>query len=184
MIATTHDTNIKRSCNGCTACCVIYTVPEVNKPRHTPCQHLCAGGCAIHEQPRPPICSEFLCDWVTNAKWGEELRPDKCGIIYGTQSPLRANQPQKLIVGTMANPYAHLRKANKVHIERLSRAGHIVLLLYGDNEAEERHSHFDKKRYPSLTTEAILKVLKVARKERIAQTVEFYKEMERLGANA
>jgi hypothetical protein len=71
-----------RSCGGCTACCTVMPVSEINKPGDTPCQHLCAGGCAIYES-RPSACRGWRCAWLEGLIPGDERRrPDKCGLIF------------------------------------------------------------------------------------------------------
>ncbi len=175
--------NPKRSCKGCTACCVVFTVVDMDKPSHTPCQHICERGCAIHDEPRPSMCTDFLCNWVTHPDWGEELRPDKCGIVYAAQGHLLPNRPHKLVMGTMKSPYAHLRKENRKHIERLCRAGHVVFLLYEDDGGPgEYHYYFDQRRYPSLTPTDILKGLKRNNGDLLKKNNEFYQRRGLAGA--
>ena len=33
-----------KPCDGCQACCVFFTIPELAKPGMTPCRHSCAAG--------------------------------------------------------------------------------------------------------------------------------------------
>jgi hypothetical protein len=173
--------NPKRTCNGCTACCILYTVVDVQKPRHTPCQHLCEQGCAIHDQARPSMCTDFLCEWIID-NWKEGLRPDKCGIVYARQMTLLPSRTHRLIVGTMANPYAHLRRENRKHVERLVSAGHVVLLVFGGSEGEEYYARFDKTRYPTLTTTAIVNTLAHMNRDKLKKNAEFYRQQELVGA--
>jgi hypothetical protein len=76
-----------RSCGGCRACCVEPSFVEggsstwFSKPRGVPCPYLADTGCAIYED-RPDLCRRFECEWLVNAALGEELRPDRCGVIF------------------------------------------------------------------------------------------------------
>ena len=62
------DTKQSRACDGCSACCIIYAVPELQKPTQTACRHICGQGCAIHSQPRPRCVRSSgvsgQCDWI------------------------------------------------------------------------------------------------------------------------
>jgi hypothetical protein len=75
-------------CGGCTACCVQYCLPELNKPAKVPCQHLCGTGCSLHDQPRPLVCSAFECGYL-RAQWSLEMRPDNCGVIFQPMATIR-----------------------------------------------------------------------------------------------
>jgi hypothetical protein len=68
-------------CGACTACCILYCLPELNKPARTPCRHLCETGCSIHDHARSPICTDFECAYL-RYPWDIDLRPDKCGVIF------------------------------------------------------------------------------------------------------
>jgi hypothetical protein len=54
---------MSRSCDGCTYCCTIFKIDEINKPLDTPCQHLVDGKCCMYEA-RPVTCKRFNCAWV------------------------------------------------------------------------------------------------------------------------
>lgn len=66
------------SCGDCTACCEVFRIDELEKPKGVLCTH-CDKGCTIYEQ-RPKVCQDFKCGYLVN-DWREELRPDKCGVI-------------------------------------------------------------------------------------------------------
>ena len=71
----------RRGCDGCTACCTVLNVPQLNSPAYESCRHLCAGGCGIHES-RPEICRGYFCEWaIGNAP--EWMKPNLCGVIPG-----------------------------------------------------------------------------------------------------
>jgi hypothetical protein len=70
-----------RSCGGCTLCCKVMGVPELEKPRGAWCIHCARGsGCRIYAK-RPAGCRSFLCGWLTNSRFGPEWRPDRSKIV-------------------------------------------------------------------------------------------------------
>jgi hypothetical protein len=77
----TNDTKGGRECGPCTACCTILGVTELRKPVNVKCEHVCERGCSIYET-RPPTCRNWSCDWKNGLLPGEELRPDKLGVIF------------------------------------------------------------------------------------------------------
>jgi len=69
-----------RPCNGCTACCSVFGVHEIEKQPWTDCQHQIETGCAVY-QDRPAMCKSFYCLWQTGL--GETFdRPDSIGVIF------------------------------------------------------------------------------------------------------
>jgi hypothetical protein len=40
-------------------------------------------GCGIYER-RPPVCRRFACAWLSAENLPEELRPDRCGVLFCT----------------------------------------------------------------------------------------------------
>lgn len=50
-----------------------------------PCQHLIQIGCGIYEE-RPPVCRRFACGWLQAPNLPEALRPDRCGVLFCTNS--------------------------------------------------------------------------------------------------
>ena len=72
---------MKRECGGCTACCFIGGIPELNKPGHTVCSHACAQGCDVYGTPaKPETCDKFSCAWW-NGIGSPADRPDLCGVM-------------------------------------------------------------------------------------------------------
>lgn len=74
------------TCGGCTKCCEIVPVRELDKAGWEDCRHRrtvlhAAGpGCGIY-QSRPASCRNWSCVWLTSKSWGPELRPDRLGIV-------------------------------------------------------------------------------------------------------
>jgi hypothetical protein len=77
-----------RSCDGCTACCKVMKVRELDKPMNTWCPHCKIGvGCGIYDT-RPKSCQGFRCVWLQTQSGDKplalELRPDKSRIVMST----------------------------------------------------------------------------------------------------
>lgn len=69
-----------RPCDGCTVCCSVFGVEEINKPVWTKCEHLSDRGCGIYDT-RPTHCRGFYCMWQNGLGTAGE-RPDKLGVIF------------------------------------------------------------------------------------------------------
>ncbi len=69
-----------RECGDCTLCCLLLPIPEAKSEHSQLCSH-CNKGCNIYDK-RPNMCKEFNCDWLLDETIPEELRPDKCNVIF------------------------------------------------------------------------------------------------------
>jgi hypothetical protein len=77
-------------CGECKECCVHFSLPAAadfwpqGKPAGQPCQFLGQCGCTIHDQPRPKVCGDFICEWRAGVfgSSAAEWRPDRCGLIF------------------------------------------------------------------------------------------------------
>lgn len=66
-----------RQCGGCTMCCKIMGIAELNKPRDQWCPHCSIGkGCQIYDS-KPSSCSNFRCVWLDVPALSEKARPDR-----------------------------------------------------------------------------------------------------------
>jgi hypothetical protein len=104
-----------KTCGGCTLCCKIAKVPELNKPSNQWCQHCAIGvGCRTYDD-RPKVCSEFTCHWLASDMPDEE-RPDRVGFYISME-------------GNVAKVHGHPAGAvaNKV-IRRLRAEFHVLVL--------------------------------------------------------
>jgi len=71
-----------RACGSCSLCCVVFDIPELEKPPGEPCRHLePGGGCAIHSS-RPRTCHDFFCGWRLDPNLGPEWKPDVSGLVF------------------------------------------------------------------------------------------------------
>ncbi len=72
----------ERPCGGCTMCCKVPAIPEIGKAPGAWCEHCEKGlGCRIYDR-RPEPCQGFHCLWKVMPDFPEELRPDKCKVIW------------------------------------------------------------------------------------------------------
>ena len=122
-----------RSCDGCTLCCKIMGVPEINKPRESWCSYCERGvGCRIYET-RPEGCRNFLCGWLTNPRFGREWKPDRSKIV------ITAKRDGTILAGetvteTRQRPavprHVHLRAAlvsfRRLRFEMRDQAGEVL----------------------------------------------------------
>ncbi len=74
-------------CDGCTACCKMLKIEELNKPAHSWCAHCKIGsGCGIYAA-RPESCRIYECVWLQSQRGGKplppEMRPDKSRVVIG-----------------------------------------------------------------------------------------------------
>lgn len=80
--------SVKHGCDGCTLCCKVMKVKELNKPNHMWCEHCQIGvGCNSYET-RPETCRIYECFWLKTQRLPKSmplmLRPDKCKVVIGT----------------------------------------------------------------------------------------------------
>jgi hypothetical protein len=70
-----------RSCKGCTLCCKVLGVAELEKPRATWCKHCdVKAGCKIHGA-HPAECRDFHCGYLTNAMLDERWAPTRSKMV-------------------------------------------------------------------------------------------------------
>ncbi len=73
------------NCGGCTVCCNIFHIPEIDKMAKTSCKHICNEGCNIHNLNKPDTCKNYMCIWREfNLFNKEEYRPDNLGVLFDT----------------------------------------------------------------------------------------------------
>lgn len=70
-----------RQCDGCTLCCKLLGIAEIEKPRGVWCKKCEIDvGCTIHPS-RPKPCRNFFCGYLTRPALGEHWRPSVSGMI-------------------------------------------------------------------------------------------------------
>lgn len=69
-------------CGECTLCCKLLNIKDVDSKPGEYCKHCKPGiGCKIYNE-RPEPCRIFECAWKQMIHTGEELRPDRCNILF------------------------------------------------------------------------------------------------------
>jgi hypothetical protein len=70
-----------RDCGGCTMCCKLLQIAEIDKPRFEWCPHCDIGvGCQIYAQ-RPGACHTFHCSYLVSPDLGPEWKPSRSRIV-------------------------------------------------------------------------------------------------------
>jgi hypothetical protein len=89
MEALTHPV-AGRSCGGCTMCCKVLGITELQKPVGKWCPHCAVGeGCKIYDG-RPEECRTFLCAWLVDDRFSEIWKPDHSKIVITTGQDLNS----------------------------------------------------------------------------------------------
>ncbi len=75
-----------RDCGGCTMCCKLLSIAELDKPRAVWCPHCDKKrGCKIYDS-RPAPCREFYCGWRRIAHLDERWKPSHSKILINYES--------------------------------------------------------------------------------------------------
>lgn len=75
---------IKRNCDGCTACCEGWLSGKAYDKKFypgMPCHYMCESGCSIYENRPENPCKSYLCGWMTNLDFPEWLKPSISKVI-------------------------------------------------------------------------------------------------------
>lgn len=149
------------TCGECQACCWLYTIAQMEKPRMTRCRYQCEAGCAIHDQDRPPNCTGFQCAWLEEG-WAPELRPDRSRIIWQGRGmmPDRWGNLHQVWLGDMLDRSAYLRRVNERWCDRLVDRYQIVCLQHTDPDPEVARMQMRRcsgTGFPGLRTATILR---------------------------
>jgi len=121
-------------CGGCTLCCDLLAVEELDKAEHERCKHCVVGfGCAIFgEKTRPAACRAYQCAYLFNQSWPLALRPDRCGVVF---EPF--NEDELMCFSANVDPTcpeAWRHDAGRVAIDRMVRSGYSVIVVVGDTK--------------------------------------------------
>jgi len=120
------------SCGGCTACCKVMKVRELDKPANTWCRHCTIGvGCGIYAT-RPESCRVYECVWLQSQRGGRplplELRPDTSRVVMGV-----TNQGDDLVLYVSPDrPDAWKRGGTGKFVAEWRAKGFTVLVSCGD----------------------------------------------------
>ena len=113
-------------CGNCTACCTMFPIGPIDKPMNTRCQHSTGSACSIYDT-KPKMCTEFMCAYLQGGN-NEELRPDKCGIIF-------VKKTDKIFSGILVDG-VEVTDIAKQQIQAFNNQGFSVVLL-SVNEKEQ-----------------------------------------------
>jgi hypothetical protein len=163
-----------RTCGSCQMCCWLFCVPEMDKARHENCKHQGEHGCTIHDQPRPDICTDFLCAWYQQPWWPEEMRPDRSGVIFSMVTLLtRSGGVDRYIYrASCRSPYTKYTQPVLKWSKKLVGQGHVILFATRceENPAKDDVSvSLDQKRYPALRPEQVVEIVRAASHEALAK---------------
>jgi hypothetical protein len=71
----------ERTCSGCTLCCSLLGIVELQKPVFKICKYCVIGkGCKIYDI-KPATCTDFLCSYRISANVPEYWNPKICGMV-------------------------------------------------------------------------------------------------------
>ena len=75
-----------RACDGCTLCCKLFAIAELEKPMGVLCKHAVIGrGCSIYEQ-RPHVCRVSDCLWLVTPNVPEYWKPAQSNMVLAGDS--------------------------------------------------------------------------------------------------
>ena len=70
-----------RNCTGCTRCCELLSVAELDKPPMVACAHCQAtSGCRIYRH-RPTECRQFYCGYLLDPALDERWKPSRSKLV-------------------------------------------------------------------------------------------------------
>lgn len=79
-----------RNCSGCTLCCKLLGVEEIETPPLGWCPHCdTRRGCQIYAR-RPTECRQFDCEYLSNSALGEHWRPSRCKMVVALEEHANA----------------------------------------------------------------------------------------------
>lgn len=71
-----------RQCGGCTLCCRLLPVRELDKGANQRCQHQSHRGCKVYRKfAMPDSCRLWSCRWLVDPKTAKLHRPDRTGYV-------------------------------------------------------------------------------------------------------
>ena len=107
-------------CGNCTECCKLLQIPETDSKPCIYCQYCTPNvGCNIYKE-RPECCKIFECCWKQMKVVAEELRPDRCGMMFEKWS-------DKVIVG--ATDKITIDKIALRQIHNFNKEGISILVI-------------------------------------------------------
>lgn len=131
-------TPLTRACDGCTLCCKVMNVPELDKPAGVWCADCTVGqGCGRYET-RPSTCRTFQCGFLADPALDERWRPSTARFVLIILAPEERvtvyAEPQRADSWRREPYLSVLRKWSRTAIERYGLvdvfiAGKTIVIL-------------------------------------------------------
>lgn len=110
-------------CDGCTLCCELFEIKELNLSAFEMCPHCDGTKCTIHET-RPEICRGFECVYSRMGNLDIRTRPDKIGVVF--------EKPSEEIFHGIIRPNTELSDDAKKQIMSFNKQGFTVFIRNGE----------------------------------------------------
>lgn len=126
-----------RPCDGCTQCCEVLSISEIDKPACQKCPHQIDGtGCGIYNA-RPIDCRTFECLYSSgeNRVTTDADRPDRIGAVFSFQ--MDAFRRGAVICHVLDMSTVFHGRIKKL-IEKFNREGADVYAVTGHRDNEEK----------------------------------------------
>jgi len=121
-----------QDCGNCDLCCKFPYIPETDSKSGDYCKYCESGiGCKVYSV-RPDLCRIFECCWKQMRLRTEELRPDKCGVMFEKWS-------DKVIIGSTEKEISDLIKNQ---IRYFNREG--ISIIISDYDKKTRTFYLAK----------------------------------------
>ena len=136
-----------RNCSGCTLCCKLVPVRELEKAAGERCRYQRSGkGCSVyHTRAMPLCCGIWNCRWLVNDDTGDLSRPDRTHYVIDLlpdyvevtdhATGLKTNIEVIQIWCDPDYPDAHRDPALRRYLERRALEGKIGLVRYNQSDA-------------------------------------------------
>ena len=136
-----------RHCGGCTLCCKLLPVNELDKAAGERCRHQRTNkGCAVYNTRKmPPCCHFWNCRWLVNDDTADLSRPDRAHYVidllpdYVTvidnETGEKTNVEVIQIWCDPKYPDAHRDPALRRYLERRAAEGKMALVRYNQKDA-------------------------------------------------
>ena len=159
----------ERKCGACSLCCYVYPLAEFAKPAGKWCQFKCEQGCSLHDQERPPVCTEFQCVWLQHPEIPARYRPDRIGCL------LKYRRLDVIEMIEAFNGAAERHHARNL-IDILVDNGKKVVTVWFDEQGERTlRAYYDPAKNPVPPSWDELLRLNPRQQAAIAQTEQFLK---------
>ncbi len=120
-----------KSCDGCTLCCELLEIADIVKPSWQKCPYDGGGKCTIYGR-HPVGCRRFNCLWLQSEVLGEDLRPDRCGVVF------EVDREVKMVIATTRSDNWREGEPAKL-ITRMLIDGFVVWAIVNKDGAIERN---------------------------------------------